>query len=396
MTRIKTTLTKLFLEFLNSEQSSGMVLILCTIFSLLIANSSWGVGYLDFWHTKAGLEVGNYALKYSLEHWINDALMAIFFLLIGLEIERELYIGELSDLKNASLPIFAAVGGMAVPALIYLLINRGSSMQNGFGIPMATDIAFALAVIALVGKKIPVSLKVFITAFAIMDDVGAIFVIAIFYVGDFSFTYLMLALSIFGLLLIFNRFRIHHLAFYLIPGIFMWYCMLRSGVHATLAGVLLAFAIPFGDGGEESPSYGLQHVLHKPVAFGVMPLFALANTGVVFNLNWTGALLNSNSLGIFTGLFLGKPLGIALASFAAVKAGLSKLPDELSWIHIIGAGCLGGIGFTMSIFITLLAFDDPAIVQNTKVSILLSSLIAGVTGYLILSRTRANGSMETT
>lgn len=392
---VKTRLTRLFVEFFSSEQASGIVLILCTVFSILLANSQFGIGYLDFWHIKAGLEVGDFALKYSIEHWINDLLMAVFFLLIGLEIERELYIGELSDLKNASLPIFAAIGGMAVPALFYLLINQGTDTQNGFGIPMATDIAFALGVIALVGNKVPVSLKVLITAFAIIDDVGAIFIIAMFYVGDFSFFYLLLALSIFGLLLIFNRLRIHHLAFYLIPGIFMWYFMLRSGVHATLAGVLLAFAIPFGDGSEESPSYGLQHILHKPVAFGIMPLFALANTGIVFNANWSGALLNSSSLGIFAGLLLGKPLGIALASFAAIKAGLSKLPGDLSWIHIVGAGFLGGIGFTMSIFITLLAFQDPEIVQNTKISILLSSLIAGVAGYLILVRGKANGSAET-
>ena len=392
---VRTRLTKLFVEFFSSEQSSGILLIICTISSVLIANSPWGQGYLDFWHLKIGVETGNFALKYSIEHWINDLLMAIFFLVIGLEIERELYIGELSDLKNASLPIFAAVGGMAIPALFYLLINQGTDTQNGFGIPMATDIAFALGVMALVGKKVPVSLKVLITASAIIDDVGAIFVIALFYVGDFSFLYLMLALSIFGLLLIFNRLRIHHLAFYLIPGIFMWYFMLRSGVHATLAGVLLAFAIPFGDGGEKSPSYGLQHILHKPVAFGIMPLFALANTGIVFNTNWTGALLNSSSLGIFAGLVLGKPLGIALASFAAIKAGLSKLPDDLSWMQIVGAGFLGGIGFTMSIFITLLAFQDPGIVQNTKISILLSSLIAGVAGYLILVRGKANGATET-
>jgi NhaA family Na+:H+ antiporter len=387
---VKTKLTRLFMEFFNSEQSSGVVLIVCTILSILFANSPFAKGYLDFWHIEAGLEVGDFALKYSLAHWINDALMAIFFLLIGLEIEREIYIGELSDFKNASLPIFAAIGGMAVPALIYLLINRGNEMQNGFGIPMATDIAFALGVIALAGKKIPVSLKVFVTAFAIIDDVGAIFVIAVFYVGDFSFYYLMLALAIFALLLVFNRLHIHHLAFYFIPGIFMWYFMLQSGVHATLAGVLLAFVIPFGDGGEESPSYGLQHALHKPVAFGIMPLFAIANTGVVFNTNWTGALLTTNSLGVFAGLFLGKPLGILLASFMAIKAGFSRLPGDLVWTHILGAGFLGGIGFTMSIFITLLAFQDPLLVQDTKISILLSSLLAGATGYLILSRSRSN------
>jgi NhaA family Na+:H+ antiporter len=379
-------LTKLFTEFFESEQSSGIVLMLCTLTAILIANSPWGRGFLDFWHIKLGFETGSIFLKYSLEHWINDGLMMIFFLLIGLEVERELYIGELSDLRNASLPIFAAIGGMAVPALLYVLFNQGTATQNGFGIPMATDIAFALAVIALLGSRVPASLKVFITALAVIDDIGAIFVIAVFYVGDFSFWYLILALSIYGLLLVFNRLRIHNLTFYLIPGIFMWYFMLRSGVHATLAGVLLAFAIPFGDGSERSPSYGLQHVLHKPVAFGIMPLFALANTGIPFNVNWVNALGSPNSLGIFTGMFLGKPLGISLASFLATKLGLSKLPGDLSWRHIIGAGFLGGIGFTMSIFITLLAFQDATIVQNAKIAILLSSLIAGCTGYLILRK----------
>lgn len=387
---VRTKLTRLFLEFFNSEQSSGVILILCTIASILIANSPVGQNYLDFWHHKIGPQIGNFALQLSIEHWINDALMAIFFLLIGLEIEREIYIGELSDFKNASLPIFAAVGGMAVPALTYLFINRNGGTQNGFGIPMATDIAFALGVLALAGNKIPTSLKVFITAFAIIDDVGAIFVIALFYVGDFSFFYLMLALSMFGLMLVFNRLRIHRLVFYFIPGILMWYFMLQSGVHATLAGVLLAFAIPFGDGSEDSPSYGLQHVLHRPVAFGIMPLFALANTGVVFNANWMSGLLNANSLGIFAGLFLGKPLGILSASFLAIKSGLSRLPGDLTWKHITGAGFLGGIGFTMSIFITLLAFQDPQIIQTTKISVLLSSLVAGITGYLILSREGAN------
>lgn len=391
---MKTKLSKLFVEFFNSEQTSGVILIVCTIISILVANSPFGKGFLDFWHIKIGFDIGNVVLKYSIEHWINDALMAIFFLLIGLEVERELYAGELSDLKNASLPIFAAIGGMVIPALFYFLINRGTQTQDGIGIPMATDIAFALGVLVLLGNRIPPSLKVFITAFAIIDDLGAIFIIALFYVGDFSFLYLMLALAIFALLLVFNRFGIQRLSFYLLPGLIMWYFMLRSGVHATLAGVLLAFAIPFGDGGEQSPSYVLQHLLHKPVAFFIMPLFALANTGVVFGVRWGSGLLAPNSLGVFAGLFLGKPVGIFLSSFLAIKAGLSRLPGDMSWSHIIGAGFLGGIGFTMSIFITLLAFNDPEIVKSTKISILLSSLIAGVMGFLILSRQKANDLTE--
>jgi Na+:H+ antiporter, NhaA family len=383
---MRTKLTRLFIEFFDSEQASGIVLIVCTLISIMIANSLFGKGFIDFWHMKVGFDAGFLKVHYSVEHWVNDALMAIFFLLIGLEIEREIYIGELSDLKNASLPIFAAVGGMAVPAFSYLWINRGTATQNGFGIPMATDIAFALGVLALLGNRVPAALKVFLTALAIIDDLGAILLIAMFYVDAFSFLYLMLALAVFAGLIVLNRLGVDALVAYLIPGVFMWYFMLQSGVHATLAGVLLAFALPFRDGSERSPSYRLQHFLHKPVAFLIMPLFALANTGIVFSGGWMQELLSPNSLGVFMGLFFGKPLGIVLASFLAIKSGISRLSSDLSWGHILGAGFLGGIGFTMSIFITLLAFDSPATIQSTKISILLSSLVAGLTGYLSLSR----------
>jgi Na+:H+ antiporter, NhaA family len=391
---VNTKLSKLFTEFFQSEQSSGIVLILCTLIALIVANSPFGKSFIDFWHIKLGFETSRIGLNLTLEHWINDGLMAIFFLLIGLEIEREIYIGELSDLKSASLPIIAALGGMAVPALFYFLLNQGTETQNGIGVPMATDIAFALGVLALLGRKVPTSLKVFLTALAIIDDLGAILIISIFYVGDFSFLYLMLALGIYGLLLIMNRLGVHGLPFYLIPGVFMWYFMLQSGVHATVAGVLLAFALPFGDGSETSPSYKLQHFLHKPVAFGIMPIFALANTGIPLTGRWIENLVAPNSLGVFAGLFLGKPLGIFMAAFLAVKAGLSQLSGDLAWKHILGAGFLGGIGFTMSIFITLLAFTDPGIVQSTKISILLTSLLAGVAGFLILNRQAPDGSAD--
>ncbi|NWG05088.1 MAG: Na+/H+ antiporter NhaA [Chloroflexi bacterium] len=383
---MRTKLTKLFKEFFDSEQSSGIVLILCTIVAIGVTNSSLGHRFLEFWHLKIGIETETIFLKQSIEHWINDGLMAIFFLLIGLEIERELYQGELSDLKNASLPILAAIGGMGMPALFHFLFNAGTATQRGIGIPMATDIAFALGVLALLGNKVPVSLKVFLTALAIIDDLGAIIIIAIFYVGDFSFVNLMLALGMFSGLLILNRLGVKRLVFYFIPGIFMWYFMLQSGVHATLTGVLLAFAIPFGDGSETSPSYRLQHILHKPVAFLIMPIFALANTGIVLDGQWMDGLGTPNSLGILAGLLLGKPLGIFLFSFAAVKAGISKLSDDVSWKHILGASFLGGIGFTMSIFITLLAFSDPNLIQGSKIAILLGSLLAGITGFLILNR----------
>ncbi|MBE7432972.1 MAG: Na+/H+ antiporter NhaA [Anaerolineales bacterium] len=379
-------LTKLFKEFFDSEQASGIVLILCTAASIAAANSFFGSGYYDFWHTKLGFDAGGFVLKQSLEHWINDGLMAIFFLLIGLEIERELYAGELSSLKNASLPLFAAAGGMAFPALIHFLFNRGTIFQDGIGIPMATDIAFALGVLALLGRRIPSSLKVFLAALAIVDDLGAIAVIALFYTNDLSILYLSLALGVFAGLLLLNRLKVHNLWVYLIPGLFMWYFMLKSGVHATVAGVLLAFALPFGDGGEKSPSYKLQHVLHKPVAFVIVPLFALANTSIVLNEGWVAGLASSNSVGIFLGLFLGKPLGIVLFSLMAVWLGISRLPAFISWVHVLGAGFLGGIGFTMSIFITLLAFNDPEIVQSSKIAILLTSLLAGITGFVILHR----------
>jgi len=381
-----TKLTKLFTEFFESEKTSGIILILCTVLSIVLANSCFGKDYLDFWHNKIGFEIGGIALKYSVEQWINDGLMAIFFLLIGLEIERELYIGELSDLKSATLPVFAAIGGMATPALFHFLLNRGTETQAGFGIPIATDIAFALGVLALLGKRIPVSLKIFVASLAIIDDLGSIFIIALFYTSDLSFIYLVFALGIFTGLVIINRLRVHRLIFYLIPGFFMWYFMLKSGIHPTIAGVLLAFAIPFASGDKKSPSYKLQHFLHRPVAFIIMPLFALANTGIVLTGNWIGCLETSNSLGIIAGLFFGKPLGIVLFSVLAVKLGLSQLPGDLFWRHIIGAGFLGGIGFTMSIFITLLAFGNPEIIQSSKISILLGSIMAGTVGFLILNR----------
>ena len=383
---MKTNLTTLFTEFLKSEQASGIILILCTMTAIVIANSPFGKGFLDFWHSKVGFELGDLHWKYSVEHWINDGLMAIFFLLIGLEIERELYVGELSDVKNASLPIFAALGGMATPALLHFGLNWGTATQRGMGIPMATDIAFALGVLSLLGNRAPVALQIFLVALAIIDDLGAIVVIALFYVHDFSLLYLVLALGIFVGLLILNRLQVHRLCLYLIPGLIMWYCMLKSGIHATLAGVLLAFAIPFTHDNDTSPSYHVQHFLHKPVTFIIMPLFALANTGIVFSGNWANSLLTSNSLGILVGLVLGKPLGIVLCTFLAVKLRVSQLPSEVVWRHIIGAGFLGGIGFTMSIFITLLAFGNPDLIQGSKISILLSSLVAGATGFLILRR----------
>ncbi|MFA5324164.1 MAG: Na+/H+ antiporter NhaA [Smithella sp.] len=383
-------LTDLFTEFFESKKTSGILLIFCTIISIVIANSSFGKDYLDFWQNKIGLEAGGIYLKYSIEHWINDGLMTIFFLLIGLEIERELYIGELSDIKNASLPFCAAIGGMVIPALVHFLINRGTETQAGFAIPIATDIAFALGVLALLGNRVPVALKIFLASLAIIDDLGSIIIIAIFYMGDFSLLNLFLALGIFAGLLIMNRLRVHRLLFYLIPGLFMWYFMLQSGIHPTITGVLLAFAVPFANGNEDSPSYKFQHFLHKPVALIIIPLFVLANTCIPWTGNWMADLLTLNSLGIVAGLLLGKPIGILLFSLLAVTAGLSRLPGDVSWKHIIGAGFLGGIGFTMSIFITLLAFNNADFVQSSKISILLGSLAAATVGFLVLRRQKCD------
>lgn len=369
-------LSRTFTNFIDSEKSGAIMLMACTVLCLLIANSAFGPAYLDFWHLRvAGL---------SLEHWVNDALMAIFFLLIGLELERELYVGELSSLKNALLPIVAALGGIIVPAGIHFALNAGSATQAGSGIPMATDIAFAIGALALLGSRVPAMLKVFMAATAVMDDLGAIIVIAVFYSTQFSLGYLLAALAVFAVLVLFNRvFRIMTLTPYLLGGALMWFLMVKSGVHATIAGVLLAFAIPFSKRAEDetSPSHRLEHRLHKPVAFFILPLFALANTGVVFDPQWQQQLASSNSLGIIAGLVLGKPVGIVLLCSLAVASGLCRLPDGLTWRHLIGLGLLAGIGFTMSIFITNLAFaGQPEVINAAKMAILVASVSAGLLG----------------
>ena len=372
-------LTRLFNDFFDSEKAGGLILVFMTVLSLGLANSSWQTAYINFWHFDLG--------GYSIVHCINDGLMTIFFLLIGLELEREIYHGELSDIKNASLPIFGALGGMLVPAGIFLLLNFGTGTQAGAGIPMATDIAFAIGILSLLGNRVPTSLKIFLTALAVMDDLGAIIVIAIFYTTSVAFLNLFIALGIFGFLLILNRLKVHNLIPYLIGGLAMWYFMLHSGVHPTITGVLLAFAIPFGNGGEKSPSFILQHFLHKPVAFFILPLFALANTCIAVGDSWQIGLGQTNSLGIIAGLVIGKPLGILFFSFIGVGFGICALPTDLKWKNIIGAGFLGGIGFTMSIFITLLAFDNLEIVNNSKIAILIASLIAGTIGFIFLKLT---------
>lgn len=375
-----TVLTNTYNAFFNSEKSGGLLLVACTIVSLLVANSTWGPGYLQFWQADLG--------GLSIEHWVNDALMAVFFLLVGLELERELYNGELSDFRNALLPIAAAAGGIAVPAMIHYGFNAGTPGQAGAGIPMATDIAFALGVLALLGSRIPASLKIFLTALAVIDDLGAIIVIAVFYSDALSVQYLLCAICVFGSLVLLNRIgRVQALWPYLLGGASMWILLFKSGIHPTIAGVMLAFAIPHSSKSEDiaSPSHRLEHFLHKPVAFLVLPLFALANTGIVIAAGLGDSLLDRNGLGILAGLVVGKPAGIVAVSALAVALGFCRLPSDLSWRHIVGAGMLGGIGFTMSIFIANLAFDGQgADISSSKVSVLVASSIAGVLGYLWL------------
>jgi NhaA family Na+:H+ antiporter len=367
-----------FKEFFESEKSGGIVLLVVTIISMGIANSGFQSAYLGFWDTQLG--------GHDLVHWINDGLMAIFFLYIGLELEREIYQGELSHLKKASLPIFGAIGGMAVPASIFLFLNFGTSTQSGAGIPMATDIAFAIGILSLLGKRVPLSLKIFLTALAVIDDLGAILVIAVFYTSSISVPYLLAALGIFLVLITLNKLKILALTPYLIGGVIMWYCMLNSGVHATITGVLLAFAIPFRDGKKATPSARLLHFLHKPVSFFILPVFALANTALIFDNNWS-ALAQPLSIGIILGLFLGKPLGILAFSFLSVKLGICDLPANIKMKHIFGVGFLGGIGFTMSIFITLLAFGDPNLIKIAKIAVIAGSIVSGMTGFLWLKIT---------
>lgn len=381
-------------KILDSEKSSGVILIFITIFSIVMANSSWQATYLNIWHFEM--------VGHSITHWINDGLMAIFFLLIGLELEREIYQGELSTLKNASLPIFGAIGGMIVPAGIFLLLNYGTPTQAGAGIPMATDIAFAVGILSLLGSRIPISLKIFLTALAVIDDLGAIIVIALFYTATINSTYLFIAISIYVFLIILNRLKVLSLIPYILGGIAMWFFMLHSGIHATITGVMIAFAVPFGDKQLHCPSLKLQHFLHKPVIFLILPLFAVANTSIPLGQDWISSLTENNSLGIIAGLVLGKPLGILIFSIIGVKLGLSALPHDLKWKNIIGAGFLCGIGFTMSIFISILAFNPleganitefniaTEIINNSKIAILFASILAGTIGFIYLRLTFKN------
>lgn len=370
-------------SLLESDKAGGIVLLLSAIGSVAVSNSLWGESYQHFWHATIYQE--------PIQFWINDGLMTFFFLVVGLEIEREIYLGELQDVKKSLFPVLAAIGGMVVPAAIHFSLNKGLVSQNGYGIPMATDIAFSLGILSLLGRRVPFSFKVFLTALAIIDDLGAILIIALFYSSHFSMVYLGLAALVFVLLIVLNRLNVLALWVYLLLGCVMWFCMHRSGIHATITGVLVAFAIPFRSGDELSPSTRLQHRLHWPVTFVILPLFALANMALVIPTSFAQDLCSANSLGIMIGLAAGKPLGIFAFAIAGSRLGWCALPVNLRWPHLLGIGLLAGIGFTMSIFITLLAFKDGLLIDSSKIAVLIGSLFSGAAGFgllrLILNKT---------
>jgi NhaA family Na+:H+ antiporter len=375
---------KPFRDFFRSEQIGGIILIFSVLVSLSIANSSLGAGFEKLLSTEFGYSSSNLQLEYSLALWINDGLMAIFFLLIGLEIKREIIEGELSSPRKAAMPIFAALGGMFIPAGIYFLFNAGQSTISGWGIPMATDIAFALGILSLLGKRVPASLKVFLAALAIVDDLGAILVIAIFYTNELHWMELLYSAGIMALLISMNLLGVKRLFFYIIPGVFLWYFIHHSGIHATIAGVLLALTIPSNPVKRASPLEHLEHIIVRPVNFLIMPIFALANTNIRFESEMINGLTSPLGLGIIFGLTIGKPLGVSLFSWLAVKSGIASLPSRANWKHVFGLGLLAGIGFTMSIFIALLSFNDPIFNIEAKFSILVASLLAGVSGFVFL------------
>lgn len=427
----KNKLTDLLSQFVGNAAISGIILIAIVIIALIWANSNFGESYFMLWEKKIVIGFGDAVLSKPLLLWINDGLMAMFFFVIGLEIKREVMAGELSSWKQASMPIFAALGGMLLPAALYLLFNLGKTSSNGWGIPMATDIAFSLGVLALLGKRVPLSLKIFLTAFAIVDDIGAVIVIALFYSSNIILSNLIIGGLFLGVMVIMNIAGVRNKLAYAIPGILgIWLAFLLSGVHATIAGVLAALVIPasttinkvsfkktisgltdkiddlkknhsFLSKKEqgivteikntceyyEPPVQSLEHTLHPWVVFLIMPIFALSNTGVLIGHDFFNVMTEPSGLGIIVGLLIGKPLGIMLFSWLAYKSGIALLPEGTKWIHVLGIGFLGGIGFTMSLFVASLAFKDPELVTTAKVSILFASVLAGLLGFLILRKT---------
>ena len=422
-----------FESFLQNQATGGILLLICTLAAVFLASFPKTEWFDNLWETAAGITVGNFSIEMSLRSWINDALMAVFFFVVGLEIKREMLVGQLSSIKRSALPIMAAIGGMIVPAIIYSIFNAGNpESANGWGIPMATDIAFAIGILSLLGDRVPGGLKIFLTALAIVDDLGAIIVLAVFYpTHALHLNYLVYVAAIMAVLILLNRARVKNKFFYLIPGVFMWYLTYRSGIHATISGVFLAMVIPSKGNINEirfqtkvslllekfkltsrkelqvltSPEqqhiihsmnkeitdvdplmHRLESKLHPIVTFLIMPLFALANAGVDINPSHIGGGgIHPISSGIFFGLIIGKPLGIFLLSFLSIKLGIAARPKGISWTQLAATGILGGIGFTMSIFIDNLAFTSQSIIDIGKVSILLSSTTAAVLGLIALS-----------
>jgi len=379
--------TKPFKWFFKLEASSGLVLLFSAIVALIISNSDLSSLYFNTLEKYLFIGINNFGLKLTVIHWINDVLMAIFFFFVTLEIKREFIQGELSNTKQALLPIIAAVGGMLVPALFYVFINYGNfETLNGWAIPSATDIAFSLGVLSLLGSRVPLSLKVFLTALAIIDDLGAIIIIALFYSGDLSFKYLSLMLLAFIILIILNKFNVKKFLPYLVIGLFLWEFTHQSGIHATIAGVLLACTIPHRKKDKDfSLLVKLEHAISPYVAFGIMPLFAFANAGVSLGGLTFGSLLNTVPLGILVGLFVGKQLGVFVFSYISIKLKFAQMPNNSNWINFYGVGILTGIGFTMSLFVGNLAFvENIQYIDGVKIGVLSGSLLSTVFGYLLL------------
>jgi len=426
-----TRLLRPFIEFARIESSGGIVLLACAALAMLWANSPIGQSYTALWDTPVAVAIGGFKIAKPLLLWINDGLMAVFFFVVGLEIKREVLVGELSTGRKAALPVAAAIGGMLVPAAIYAAINAGGPGLRGWGVPMATDIAFALGVLALLGERVPAALKIFLTALAIADDLGAVLVIALFYTEQIAWNWLGLGAAMLVMLALANALGVRALVVYLACGLVLWVAFLKSGIHATVSGVLLAMTIPararidgprFLAAGRSAletfsadpsadppgqltadqqsavmtleeaceaagtPLQRLEHALHPWVGFFIMPVFALANAGVAIGGNIVESLAQPVSLGVLGGLVLGKPLGVIGASWLAVRSGLAVLPDGISWQHIRGAGCLAGIGFTMSLFIASLAFGESDLLPLAKIGILTASVASGVIGAAILAR----------
>ncbi len=384
------TLSKPFKSFFQLEAASGLVLLIAAIIALIISNSSFNELYFNTLEQYLFIGINNFGLKLSVHHWINDLLMAIFFFFVTLEIKREFIQGELSNLKKALLPIIGAIGGMLVPALVYVFINFGNSETlNGWAIPSATDIAFSLGILSLLGSRVPISLKIFLTALAIIDDLGAILIIAFFYSGDLSISYLSLILISYIFLLVLNKFGIKIFLPYLIIGSFMWFFTYKSGIHATIAGVLLASTIPHRIKNKDfSLLIKVEHAISPYVAFIIMPIFAFANAGVSLDGLALSSLLQPVPLGILLGLFVGKQVGVMFFCYVAVKAGTAQMPDNSSWLSLYGVSVLTGIGFTMSLFVGNLAFvENIQYIDGVKIGVLTGSLLSTLFGYFILQFT---------